>query len=65
MKALDEDQRIMINRVNREDANGKALLSDLTGIVELRNAHAENAKRDVLPLPITAIEEFEAQGVQY
>jgi hypothetical protein len=65
MKALDEDQRIIINRVDREDANGKALLSDLTGIVELRNAHAENAKRDVLPLPINAIEEFEGQGVQY
>ena len=65
MKALDEDQRTTINRVNREDENGKALLSDLTSIVELRNVHAENAKRDVLPLPITAIEEFEAQGVQY
>jgi len=29
-----------------EDENGKALLSDLTSIVELRNVHAENAKRD-------------------
>jgi len=65
MKALDENQRIIISRVNREDENGKALLSDLTSIVELRNVHAENAKRDVLPMPITAIEEFEAQGVQY
>ena len=27
MKALDEDQRTTINRVDREDANGKELLS--------------------------------------
>lgn len=48
MKALGEKQRIIINRVNRKDENGKALLGDLTSIVELRNVHAENAKRDVL-----------------
>jgi hypothetical protein len=65
MKALDENQRTIINSVNREDENGKALLTDLTSIVELRNLHAEHAKRDTLPMPITAINEFEAQGVQY
>jgi hypothetical protein len=65
MKALDKDQRIMINAVNLESVAGKALMADLTETVELRNVHARRASRDVLPNPVDAIRKFTAEGVEY
>ena len=65
LKALDENQRVAIASVDRESEDGKALLADLAEVVTLRNNHAEHAQRDPLEMPQTAIQEFEAQGVQY
>jgi hypothetical protein len=65
LKALDKDQRIKINPINLDAADGKILMADLAATVALRNVHAQSASRDVLPNPIDAIREFTAQGIEY
>lgn len=66
MNALDSQKRVLIKSVNRENEEGKALMEDLTKIVQLRNAHAERKKQQLLPMPLEAINYFETvENVEY
>jgi hypothetical protein len=65
LKALDRNSRTQINSVNRDEEDGRGLLEDLTGIVELRNLHAEHRDLERLPNPMEEIRRKEAEGVHY
>jgi hypothetical protein len=51
--ALDTSKRIEIREIDRRSQQGRKLLSDLKGIVNLRNEQAQAKRRESLPLPRT------------
>jgi hypothetical protein len=51
--ALDTSKRIEIREIDRKSTQGRKLLSDLNGIVKLRNQQAQIKRRDILPTPRT------------
>lgn len=61
--SLDPNTRTEIKKLNPDERDGQALLSDLWEIVKLRNKQAERTKREILPEPHEEILRLRAEGV--
>lgn len=51
LHALDISKRVEIKEIDRRSQQGRKLLSDLNGIVKLRNQQAQAKRRESLPPP--------------
>jgi hypothetical protein len=49
--ALQKKNRTLIDEIIRDSEGGKALVSDLSAIVEIRNGQAQRVHRPELPEP--------------